>query len=184
MPERTQRADARRNYDLLVNAAREAIGQNGTDIAMDDIARRAGVGSGTLYRHFPTRHALLVAAYSGVAEEYAEVGRRLLAEYRDGRALRAWLSFLASSIAECRGLAIAALTTGTESTTPTCAFHEELQKTAAFLLADAREHGKARPDITAADLLTLANAIAGACEADPKATERLLDLAYAGVAPR
>ncbi len=160
------------------------ISESGSDVSLDEIARRAGVGSGTLYRHFPTRYALLVAAYSGAAEEYAAVGHRLLSARQDGGALREWLLFLITRIAECRGLAAAALGTAGESAALSCTFHEDLQEAADVLLTDAWEHKTARSDLTAAELLTLANAIAGACETDPQDAERFLDLAYSGLAPR
>jgi AcrR family transcriptional regulator len=60
---RPQRADARRNYDLLLAAGEEAFTEHGPDASLEDIAPRAGVGIGTLYRHFPGRQALLEAAY-------------------------------------------------------------------------------------------------------------------------
>lgn len=184
MSDRPRRADARRNYDLLVRAAREAIGEHGPDIALDDVARRAGVGSGTLYRHFPTKHALVVAAYAGAAEEYAAAGRRLLAQHHGGRALHEWLRLLVSSVAECRGLGAAALATVTDNSTHICTFHEQLHETADLLLADARQHDTARPDISATELLTLANAIASACEGEAQVAERLFHLAYTGISSR
>src|ERR1700689_5151829 len=68
-PQRRMRADARRNFDLLVASAADAIAERGADdVSLEEIARRAGVGIGTLYRHFPTRHSLLEAVYRGQVE--------------------------------------------------------------------------------------------------------------------
>src|ERR1700755_1474996 len=87
--ERPKRADARRNYEKVLNAAREAFAEGGESTALEEIARRAGVGIGTLYRHFPTRQALVEALYVDEVEE----GCRSAAE-RDGadpwEALNGW----------------------------------------------------------------------------------------------
>src|SRR4051812_10699381 len=67
--ERPKRADARRNYEKVLAAAREAFAEGGEATALEEIARRAGVGIGTLYRHFPNRQALLEALYVGEVED-------------------------------------------------------------------------------------------------------------------
>src|SRR5262245_58081531 len=86
---RPKRADARRNYEKLVVAAREAFAEDGTAASLEDIARRAGVGIGTLYRHFPTRQDLLEAAY---VEEVEAISRSAedLAELPPWEALVVW----------------------------------------------------------------------------------------------
>ena len=90
--ERPLRADARRNRDRLVEVARSAFAERGLDAPLDDIARRAGVGPGTLYRHFPTREALLAAVYRGDIENLAARARELAASCPPREALARWMS--------------------------------------------------------------------------------------------
>ena len=185
MTGRPRRADALRNYDMLVAAAREAMTEQGPGAPLDDIARRAGVGSATLYRHFPTRHALLVAVYSHEVESLAETGRRLLGSTTDGQVLNAWLRILIAHISTRRGLAAAALSTAAgASENLVSSWHGTLETTIAELLADAREHRTARQDVEPSELLALAIAIASVTETAPNTSERLVDLVLEGVAPR
>src|SRR3984957_1770732 len=102
--ERPKRADARRNYDKLLAAAREAFAQGGEATALEEIARRAGVGIGTLYRHFPNRQALLEALYINEVEEVS----RSAAELDDAdpwHALNDWLASLIDYLTTKRALA-------------------------------------------------------------------------------
>ncbi|HUN33963.1 MAG TPA: helix-turn-helix domain-containing protein, partial [Trebonia sp.] len=93
-PERPRRADARRNYGQLVEQARMAFAEFGVDASLDEIARRAGVASGTLYRHFPTRLDLIEAVLAEQIGELADLGRGLLAAEDDFGALSTWLRAL------------------------------------------------------------------------------------------
>src|SRR5206468_1717714 len=88
---RPMRADARRNYTRLLTAAREAYTEHGPDTRLDDVARRAGVGPGTLYRHFPTREALLAAVYRDDVEALGVEANRLAETYPPAEALSRWL---------------------------------------------------------------------------------------------
>jgi AcrR family transcriptional regulator len=85
------RADARRNYGQLVEQARIAFAESGVDSSLDEIARRAGVASGTLYRHFPTRLDLIEAVLGEQIAELASLGRGLLTAEDELDALSAWL---------------------------------------------------------------------------------------------
>jgi AcrR family transcriptional regulator len=101
---RPKRADARRNYDKLVTAAREAFAEQGTDATLEEISKRAGVGIGTLYRHFPKREDLLEATYLGGVEEICAAA----AKYEDlppWEALTGWLGEFVSFAATKRALA-------------------------------------------------------------------------------
>src|SRR3954447_11869634 len=101
---RPKRADARRNYDKVLAAARDAFAEGGESTALEEIARRAGVGIGTLYRHFPNRHALLEALYFGEVEDVC----RAAAELDGGdpwEALNAWLERFVAYVATKRALA-------------------------------------------------------------------------------
>src|SRR6266702_4679594 len=92
---RPMRADARRNYQALLSAANAAfIEQGADDASLEEIARRAGVGIGTLYRHFPTRQALLEAVYRDQVEVMSARAEELLADAPPGEALVAWLRAL------------------------------------------------------------------------------------------
>src|SRR3954471_21215863 len=97
---RPKRADARRNYDKVLAAAREAFAEGGESTALEEIARRAGVGIGTLYRHFPNRQALLEALYFGEVEDVC----RWAAELGGGGgdpwdSLNAWLERFVAYVA-------------------------------------------------------------------------------------
>src|SRR5213595_3653464 len=101
---RPKRADARRNYDKVLAAAREAFAEGGEATALEDIARRAGVGIGTLYRHFPNRQALVEALY---VYEVEEVVRSAAEQPADDpwEALSAWLERFMAYLATKRALA-------------------------------------------------------------------------------
>ncbi len=88
---RKPRADAQRNRERIVAVAREAFMQHGTEASLDDIARRAGVGAGTLYRHFPTREALIECVYHTEVEKLAAAGTHLQGTMPPLEALRAWM---------------------------------------------------------------------------------------------
>jgi AcrR family transcriptional regulator len=97
-----RRADAASNLELLLTAAREAIDQSGSDLVMDEVARRAGVGHATLYRNFPTRADLLVAVYQDEIDELCSLGADLQAEPSPAEALFAWMDALVVHIATKR----------------------------------------------------------------------------------
>lgn len=90
-PARKPRADAQRNRDRLLQAAKLAFTELGTDISLDEVARRANVGIGTLYRHFPTRDAIVEAVYRREVEQLADAAKSLLASLPPGDALHAWM---------------------------------------------------------------------------------------------
>src|SRR5437764_3284525 len=90
---RPKRADARRNYDKVLAAAREAFAEGGEPTSLEEIPRRAGVGSGTLYRHFPSRQALLEALYVDEVEEGCRSAAEIDGAYRC-EALNAWFERL------------------------------------------------------------------------------------------
>src|ERR671931_394998 len=104
---RPHRADARRNFDALLAAAREAFNRHGIDVALEDIARQAGVGIGTLYRNFPTRSDLVEAVYVGEIEELLQAARNAM-EREPWDALETWLrrfsGYVATKLAMLQGL--------------------------------------------------------------------------------
>src|SRR6266566_3404558 len=105
---RTQRADAARNRQLLLEAARRLIDERGPAVVMDEVARRAGVGNATLYRNFPTRGDLLAAVYADEVAALCQQGTALLARPCAGEALFDWLDSFVVHVAAKRALALAA----------------------------------------------------------------------------
>lgn len=102
---RKPRADSLRNRDLLLSAAKTAFAETGAEAPLEDIARRAGVGIGTLYRHFPTREALVAAVYARALDQLARAADDLLASRPAGEALEAWLDLLIDYMATKRVVA-------------------------------------------------------------------------------
>jgi AcrR family transcriptional regulator len=102
---KTMRADARRNRDKLVAAALQLFTENGTDVALEAVAQKAGVGVGTLYRHFPTRDALVEAVYLTELDRLHSGAAELLASYPPDEALERWLDLFVQYAVTKRGLA-------------------------------------------------------------------------------
>ncbi|WP_433319324.1 TetR/AcrR family transcriptional regulator [Micromonospora sp. CA-269861] len=184
-----QRADARRNYALLLAVAEQEIAAHGADASLEQIARVAGVGSATVRRHFPSRHALLDAVFRGVIESLGARAREL-SDTADARAaLLEWLRAVNGYVATIRGLAIALTRDCTASPAEAhehCA-SAQLTEAGEPLVRRAAQDGALAPDVTISDLLALITGIALATEhhRDPAAdADRLLDLAVAGISPR
>ncbi|BCJ37432.1 TetR family transcriptional regulator [Actinocatenispora thailandica] len=173
-----RRIDATRNAERLLAAARELFDEVGPDVALDEVARRAGVGNATLYRNFPTRGDLLVAAYADeVAELCARGDAPTTADPAD--ALFDWLGEFVTHVATKRDLAYAA-TSGDHRTERFDQWHAAMHRTAAGLVDRALRAGTLRPDADAADLLALASGVALAGGTTGSA-RRLLDLVRHGV---
>ena len=96
---RKPRADAQRNRERLVDAAKAAFAEAGADVSLEEIARRAGVGIGTLYRHFPTRDAIVAAVYRREVQQMADAAARLLTSSAPGEALHEWMRLLVDYMA-------------------------------------------------------------------------------------
>ena len=176
---RTRRADAARNRQLLLEAARRLIDERGPAVVMDEVARRAGVGNATLYRNFPTRGDLLAAVYANDVDELCEQGAALLREASAGDALATWLDSFVRHVAVRRPLALAA-TEGSEQRGELFGrWHERMASTAAQLLTRAQQAGAVRDDLSARDILALANAAAIA-GTGPDDARRLLDITRRG----
>jgi AcrR family transcriptional regulator len=179
------RADARRNYERLLAEARRAFLEHGTDASLEDVARRSGVGIGTLYRHFPTRDALLEALvrdrFDGLATRAAE----LLEAPDAAAALHEWLRAFIAGINRYRGLTATVMTTLQDETSELHASCEAMRAGGAALLARAQRTGQARPDLAAVELLALAAGIAWANEQwrteDPGRVDRMLGIVFAGL---
>jgi AcrR family transcriptional regulator len=174
------RADARRNYDLLLAAAKEVFAERGADAPLDDVARRAGVGNATMYRHFPTRQELIIAVYSDEVTALCEQGEALLGEEAPGDALFGWLGAFIAHVATKRELALAL--TDDRAGRRSALFdrwHEAMHTTASALLVRAQRAGAVRAELDVADLLALANGIA-LTGADDDRIHRLVALIRTG----
>ena len=102
VPTRKLRADAERNRERILAVAKQAFTRDGAAASLDDIARQAGIGPGTLYRHFPTRDTLIEAVYRVEVEKLAAAERRLAATMPPVEALRAWMFLFIDHVAEKR----------------------------------------------------------------------------------
>ncbi|MGW1225692.1 TetR/AcrR family transcriptional regulator [Streptomyces sp. NPDC001478] len=183
-PQRPMRADARRNYDRLLTEARAAFAEHGTDASLEDVARRAGVGIGTLYRHFPTRHALMSAVFQEAVAALIDRSRELAAAERPCAALVEWLGAMITHAGEYRGLAQALISTCRDENSALSRCNVPLREAGAVLLSRAQEAGSVRADVSMDDLMRLTNAIALAAEQspdDPALAERLLTLTLLGL---
>jgi AcrR family transcriptional regulator len=180
-PRRSPRADAQRNRDLLLAAAREVFGERGADAPLDEIARRAGIGNATLYRHFPDRRELLIAVYADEVTALCARGEALLTHEPVGEALLAWLREFIAHVAARRDLALAI--PGDPAGERSALFdgwHRAMHATTGRLLARAQSAGAASARLDAADLLVLASGIA-ATAADPGQAERCLTMLRDGI---
>ncbi|HKS45807.1 MAG TPA: helix-turn-helix domain-containing protein [Amycolatopsis sp.] len=181
---RPMRADARRNYERILATAREAFRQHGPDAPLDDIARRAGVGAGTLYRHFPRRESLIEAVYSEDIKRLCDLAYRLLEEHEPREALAAWMGEQVQYATRKRGLA-ATLKVAMDKNSATFALCKILMnEAAAAMLKTAQDAGVVRDKVQPRDLLLLAHGLAVAVEADPEAFERLLTVMLDGLKPQ
>ena len=181
--ERPKRADARRNYEKLLRAAGDAFEQDGTSASLEDIARRAEVGIGTLYRHFPTRQALLEAVYIDEVEEMsAKAGE--LGDLDPWNALVTWLRQFVRYAATKRALADEMLNSIDAEAPVFVACRAAITSAGDMLLKRAQEAGEARADTTFSDVGRMVSGIASIRTADPGQIERILDMALDGLRAR
>jgi AcrR family transcriptional regulator len=158
---RKPRADALRNRERVLQAAKAVFSAGGSDASLEAVARHAGVGIGTLYRHFPTREALYEAVYRREVEQLGELAEALKSEAAPVEALRRWLRANVEFVATKKGMAAAlALAAGPPPSELTAFSYERLTKAIGTLLARAVEAGEIRDDIGPGDLL---RALVGMC---------------------
>jgi AcrR family transcriptional regulator len=169
------RADARRNRERLLSVASTVVAEQGAAASLEEIARRAGVGSATLHRHFPSRLALLDAVFAERVAALCARGESLLAAPDPAEALTTWLREVTRHAAENRGLGTSLLNGTGESS------HEKILATATALTEKAKTGGGVKPEVVPGDLLKLANAIALAAEETPEEADHLLRLALTGI---
>ncbi|MFI6981161.1 TetR/AcrR family transcriptional regulator [Embleya sp. NPDC050154] len=185
---RPMRADARRNYERLLAQARVVFAEQGIDASLEELARRAGVGIGTLYRHFPSRDALVEAVvrdrYDGLTARARALGDTAAA--RD--ALATWLRLLIEGAGTFRGMSATLMATLADETSELYASCHAMRAAGADLLARAQAAGQVRADIDTDELFTLAHGIAWAHEQrgvdDPERLPKLVDVVVLGLATR
>jgi AcrR family transcriptional regulator len=180
LAQRPKRADARRNYEKLLTAAGEAFAENGTAASLEDIARRADVGIGTLYRHFPTRQDLLEAVYIGEVEEMSRAAADLT-DLEPWDALVTWLHQFVRYAATKRALADEMMATIDQDAEVFVACRTAITAAGDLLLRRAQEAGVVRPDTNFTDVGRMVGGIAAIRTADPGQIERILDVALDGL---
>jgi AcrR family transcriptional regulator len=176
------RADARRNYERIVATARDVFLEHGIEAPLDDIAKRAEVGPGTLYRHFPSRDALIEAVYRNEIEELAHRAHVFAEELPPDEAVREWMRAQVHFVVHRAGLATA-LKAAIDQDSATFRYcTEKLHDAVAAVLAPAQAAGTIRADLEPTDLLRLGHGIgAGAKYADEAGMDRLLSVVLAGL---
>ncbi|GHH71849.1 TetR family transcriptional regulator [Kitasatospora indigofera] len=163
------RKDVRRNQQALLDAAAEVFVASGVEAPVRDIAARAGVGTGTVYRHFPTRADLVVAVYRHQVDACADAGPALLASGpTPGAALGRWVDLFVDFLVTKHGLAAAMHADNTGFETLHAYFLDRLLPVCTRLLDEAATAGEIRPDVTAYQLMRgIGNLCIGA-ENDPE----------------
>jgi AcrR family transcriptional regulator len=150
---RKPRADARRNRDGLLEAAKAAFAEVGPEASLEEIARRADVGIGTLYRHFPTRDAIVEAVYRREVQQLADAAPRLAETLPPAEALRAWMRVFIDSIAAKKVIAPALKSLVGGGSALYADSRARINEAIALLVERARASGDIRPDADSADLL-------------------------------
>ena len=180
---RPMRADARRNYEKLLAVARDAFAEDNS-VTLEEIARRAQVGIGTLYRHFPSRPALLEGIYVDQVEELASTARELAETLEPWDALVTWLHRYVGYVGTKRALA-------EELNNSIGTVSEVFQTCRVLLFAEgeplltrAQETGVARKDVTFDDVVRLVSGITMMKFAEPGQMEKVVDIALDGLRTR
>jgi AcrR family transcriptional regulator len=177
---RPKRADARRNYEKVLAAAREAFAEGGESTALEEIARRAGVGIGTLYRHFPNRQALLEALYIDEVEEVCRSAEQL--EGADPwEALNGWFERLIAYVATKRALAHELLNYLEQDAPLFKVCRASLFAAGEPMLKRAQDAGLVRPDVEFSEVMQMLMGIAKIPASEPAQIEHILRIALDGL---
>jgi AcrR family transcriptional regulator len=149
----TLRADAARNRQKLIETAGDAFSKAGTDVSLEAIAKRAGVGIGTLYRHFPTREALVEAVYRNEVAQVSAAARELLEDRPADEALAEWMKRFAAYMAAKRGMADALQSLVASNSELFAESKAQLHGAIAELIDAGKAAGTIRPDADAGDVM-------------------------------
>ncbi|MFJ6907125.1 TetR/AcrR family transcriptional regulator [Streptomyces griseoluteus] len=175
--QRPRRADAARNFDALLMTAREAFAEHGAEASLEDIARRAGVGIGTLYRNFPTRRHLFEAVYANEVDDLGRVAAEVAGE-PPWQALNAWLRRFVDYAMTKR--AIREALEGEQSDVFLACRHS-LYDAGTPLLHRAQQAGEVRTDMSIDDLLRMVSGITSIAFPDESQRDRVLGIALDGI---
>jgi AcrR family transcriptional regulator len=173
---RPHRKDAARNYDALLAAAREAFAEHGAEASLEDIARRAGVGIGTLYRNFPTRRDLFESVYADEVNALCQAALEV-AGREPWEALTAWLDRFAGYMVTKR--AVREALEGESEIFQAC--RESMYSAGGPLFERAQQAGQARADMDFGDLLRMVAGITATAFTDDEQRDRVLAIALDGV---
>jgi AcrR family transcriptional regulator len=180
------RADVRRNREKLLAAALAAFSSDDTSVPLESIARAAGVGIGTLYRHFPTREALVEEVYAAELDAVTDSAQTLLRELPPEQALRAWMNRYAELVSAKRGMIGGAATGWAPGRGATVSTRERLTGAVGSILAAGARAGTLRADVDPDDVITLLLGVFLGTSAGDRAgrTKQLLDLVADGLRPQ
>jgi AcrR family transcriptional regulator len=184
-PSRKPRADAERNRERILEVAKEAFARHGASASLDDIAKRAGVGPGTLYRHFPTREELLQSVYRTELEKLAAAEQKFAQTMQPIEALRAWLLLFVDAIAAKQLIAPALNTLLGDPKKVFEASYAKMHQAIRVLVKRGVDSGDIRKDLDPVDLLHALVGVANvAASPDWKpSAKRLVDILIAGSRP-
>lgn len=174
--QRPHRKDAARNYDALLAAAREAFAEHGAEASLEDIARRAGVGIGTLYRNFPTRRALFESVYADEVNALCQAALEVAGK-EPWEALTAWLGRFAGYMVTKR--AVREALEGDSEIFQAC--RDSMYAAGGPLFQRAQQAGQARRDMDFGDLLRMVAGITATAFTDDAQRDRVLSIALDGV---
>jgi AcrR family transcriptional regulator len=182
-PVRKPRADSARNRQLLIDAAKAGFAESGLNVSLEEIARRAGVGIGTLYRNFPTREAVVEAVYRREVEQLAEAVPHLLETSPAGEALHKWMHLFVDYIATKRLIAPSLAAVTSRGSSLHASSVELITRALTTLVKRAVASGDVRKDIDPSDLL---RALVGVSYGNPDAgwqasARRLVDILMDGL---
>jgi AcrR family transcriptional regulator len=180
-PQPPTRADARRNYEHLVQTARAAFDALGPEVPMDVIARRSKVGSGTLYRHFPTRERLLAAAYRTDVVDLVQRAVGLADTLPADQALQTWIRDYFVPAQEQQGVLAMLKTALVTAPEVFSEAKEQLMDAIDRLVRDAQAAGRLRHDVDTRDLLRMAHGIATSSVGAPNARDHMLTIMFDGL---
>jgi len=182
---RKPRSDAQRNRERLLEVARHAFSRFGANTSLDDVAREAGVGPGTLYRHFPTREALLEAVYRTEMEKLAEAEQKFAEELPPVEALRAWLLLFVDYIAAKQLIAPALNALLGDPKKVFESSYTRIWEAIRALVNRAIKSGDIRKDLDPLDLLRALIGIASVATSPDwqQSARRLVDILIAGARP-
>ncbi|MGH1564165.1 TetR/AcrR family transcriptional regulator [Mumia sp. DW29H23] len=182
---RPMRADARRNYEKILETAREVFRESGADCSLDAIAKRAGVGPGTLYRHFPTREDLVDALLEDWIDALAADGEAAVSSTAPAReTLSTWLASFVDNIVVYRGAAAMMATAMGDPSSPIYGRCQVLRDVNARVLGTFVESGAVRPDVDADQVQRLVNGVASVVDQAGLSTDDarpMLDIVLDGI---